>query len=565
EKEFQRLLDASGVDAEENARLVKKLHSIEKELGSANSRKGVFGCLIFLVIVGVIVAAIVCYSSMKNNDQQISLYSGGAVVIGILLFFFWILPGFSSASRRSSELKKQLEEVKQAAWDQMKPLNERYDWDIVTRLISKICPIINFDPYCTQGRLSELENHFGWDGSYNNEQRSILFSQCGDLQGNPFAFCEVLAQDWDTKTYYGSITIHWKERERDADGKVYTVTRSETLTTSVDAPIPSYAVEKFVIYGNEAAPDLTFSRGPSALSDAGDGWFDKRRMKSELKKLKKFSENLDDESQYTLMSNHDFEVLFHAVDRDHEIQFRLLYTPLAMQQIVNLLKDKQIGYGDDFKYTKDHMINIVAPNHLRDFSLSTDPAIYASFDLESARAFFITHNMEYFRQVYFSLAPILCVPLYQQHRTAKTIYGYTPGEESSFWEHEGMANYLGEDRFKHPASITANILKTSRVQRNGGTSTIAVTAHGYRGEERVEYVGKWGGDGKYHEVPVHWIEYLPVERTSHIQLSEKVPMEPTEKTRPLSGEAAELDGFLNSIGLDRAAAAYRRSVFAWMR
>lgn len=565
EKEFQRLLDASGVDAEENARLVKKIHSLEKELGSVNSRKSVFGCLMFLVIVCVIIAGFVCYSSVENSDQQATNYSIGAAVVGVLLFFMWILPAFRSASKRARELKEKLEEAKQAAWEQMQALNERYDWDIITRLIRTVCPIINFDPYFTKGRLEELESHFRWDGSYNNEQRSVLFSQSGDLQGNPFAFAEVLAQDWGTKTYSGSITIHWEERERDADGKSYTVSRSETLTATVDAPIPTYGVEKFVIYGNEAAPDLSFSRWPSSLSNAGDGWFDRMRMKSELKRLKEFSENLDDDSQYTLMSNHDFEVLFHAKNRDHEVQFRLLYTPLAMQQIVTLLKDKKVGYGDDFRYTKDHMINIVVPEHLREFSLSTDPSIYANYDLKAARDFFLKHNIEYFRQVYFSLAPILCVPLYQQHRTAKTIYGYTPGEESSFWEHEGMANYLGEDRFKHPASITTNILKTSCVQRNGSTSTIAVTAHGYRGEERVEYVGKWGGDGKYHEIPVHWTEYLPVERTSQIQLSERAPLEPSDKTRPLTGESAELDGFLSSIGLDRAAAAYRRSVFAWMR
>ena len=58
-----------------------------------------------------------------------------------------------------------------------------------------------------------------------------------------------------------------------------------------------------------------------------------------------------------MMANRAFEVLFHAVDRDHPIQFRLLFTPLAQEQTVKLLRDREIGYGDDFAFRKSRMMN----------------------------------------------------------------------------------------------------------------------------------------------------------------------------------------------------------------
>ena len=565
EEEFQRLLKASGVDEAENARRVAAIRKLEGQLSSAESKKGLLTMLMILLFLGLAAAGICCYHGFEIQNQDYQLYGGGAAAAILLLLITWVIPARSRASTQVSDLKQKLEEEKNAAYEQMAPLNALYDWDITSRLIHKVCPILNLDPYFTEGRLAELEDHFGWNRAYHTDQRSVLFSQSGDIQGNPFAFGEVLAQEWGKKTYSGSIVIHWRERCTDSKGKSYWVTRSETLVATVTKPIPVYGLEKFLIYGNDAAPDLSFSREPSSLSKAGNGWWDRHRMKREYKKLKKYSENLDDDSQYTLMSNQDFEVLFHAMNRDHEVQFRLLYTPLAMQQTVSLLKDQEVGYGDDFKFIKDHRMNTILPEHLRNFDLTTDPAIYRNYNLEDARRFFLTHNAEYFKQVYFSLAPLLCVPLYQQMRTAKTIYGYTPGEESSFWEHESLANYLGEERFRHPSSITRNILKTEKFSRNGQSSSVIVTAHGFRGEKHVEYITKWGGDGHTHEVPVEWIEYLPVEQVTQFELSEQIPVPMEAEDGPQTARD-RLQNLLGHFGgMTPLHAAYRRSVFAWMK
>lgn len=49
---------------------------------------------------------------------------------------------------------------------------------------------------------------------------------------------------------------------------------------------------------------------------------------------------------------------------------------------------------------------------------------------------------------------------------------------------------------------------------------VTVYAHGYRTEQRLTYISKWGGDGRSHRVPVCWVEYLPITGSGHIYMKE---------------------------------------------
>ena len=149
-----------------------------------------------------------------------------------------------------------------------------------------------------------------------------------------------------------------------------------------------------------------------------------------------------------------------------------------------------------------------------------NPKQYCNFDYDKAKADFYTINAEYFRAVYFALAPLLCVPMYQQIRPQSAIYGNDMPRRSSFWEHEALANFWGQDQFKHPSCVTNCILKTKECRLGDGKSSIAVYAYGYRTVQRLTYVSKYGGDGRWHKVPVYWDEYLPVTGQGRIDLQE---------------------------------------------
>lgn len=222
-----------------------------------------------------------------------------------------------------------------------------------------------------------------------------------------------------------------------------------------------------------------------------------------------------------MMSNSDFEVLFNTKDRDNEVEYRMLFTPLAQTALMKLMKDRTEGFGDDFSVLKRKMINVVFPEHLQSFNIDTDPQRFMGHRLESVRQNFIRANEEYFREIYFAFAPLLSIPLYQQTRTRKEIYGEDLIRSSSFWEWESLANFEGETRFAHPASITDNILKAGFLHDTAtGGKVIEVTANGFSGTERVDYVSVYGGDGRFHDVPVEWIQYTPVSRSTHVSIVE---------------------------------------------
>ncbi|MGN0866275.1 MAG: MAG1210 family protein [Oligosphaeraceae bacterium] len=569
-EEFQRLRTAAQVDEEANRASVKELEETTAQAGSASSTHTMCTFLLGLLVVVAIggccaVVAPNLEDVVPSENADACLLWGLLLGIGALvLIFLVVLPWRKRIQERLAQLNARIQELTRLTWQQMEPLNQRYDWDQLPRLIRQVCPMLNFDPYFTAGRMTELIQDFGLPEDFVEENCSVLFTQSGDMRGNPFVFLDVLAQEWGTETYYGHLTIHWRERVRDSEGHSHWVTRSETLTATYTAPKPVYSTRGLLLYGNDAAPTLYFSRSPSSLSQAGDGFLDRMRKKSALKKLKKFAENLDDESQYTMMSNEEFELLFHATDRSDEIQFRLLFTPLAMSQMVNLLKDGKVGYGDDFAFTKMGRINAISARHMSDFSLDTNPQTFATNSIDEAERRFMARAQEYFRQVFFAMAPCLCIPLYQQMQSTRTIYGYKPGETSCSWEQESLANYMGEGYFAHPQSITRNILKVGKVTRTKNAGDVQVTSHGFKGVERRTYVSVWGGDGKCHDVPVDWIEYLPVKRTSSFSLAEQIPTDLAAKVQPLRGEErTNLDEFLEQSGLRRDNAVYRRHIFAW--
>jgi hypothetical protein len=199
----------------------------------------------------------------------------------------------------------------------------------------------------------------------------------------------------------------------------------------------------------------------------------------------------------------------------------LLFTPIAQQQIIALMRDTEDAYGDDFSVRKRKKINVVYPAHFYDFNIDTNPARFQDYNFELVKERFMKINEEYFRAVYFAFAPLLSIPLYQQIRTRKNIYGADLLNKSTFWEWESLVNHQGEEIFAHPSCATSNILKTKLLRTvDNSQHDLQVTAHGFSETPRVDYVRVHGGDGRWHTIDVHWYEYNPVSRQSHVSIAE---------------------------------------------
>ena len=514
EETFAELAAEANVNIEANHETCRQLYATEDVLSSVKTCIGWWTALSVLLWLGVAAGVVAALFFHQELESQVLVCIAIAALVATIFLFVSVHPRLKKLKAERDDLASKAEQLKNEAWEQMAPLNRLYDWDVLTRMMTKTVPRLEFDPYFTTQRLADLKMTYNWDDSFNAE-RSVVYSHSGLINGNPFVICRTRKMEMGSKTYYGSKTITWTRRERGADGKYHTVRHSEVLTASVTAPYPEYFEKTRLIYGNTAAPDLIFYRKQSGLAGKEDSLSFKWKKHS----LRRKARNLTN-ADFAMMTNEEFEVAFNTSNRNNNQQFALLFTPLAQESMLKLLEDREAGYGDDFDFDKNKMINTITPNHMQELNLDMNPDQYRHFDYDKAKADFYTINARYFRAIYFSLAPLLCVPIYQQIRPLSDIYGRDMQRHSSFWEHEALASFWGQDHFKHPSCVTDCILKTEQTQGRDDSSTITVHAYGYRSVQRLTYISKWGGDGRSHRVPVYWDEYLPVTGQGNIYMKE---------------------------------------------
>lgn len=522
---FEDLVRTSGVNEQENIALVTEIKDLETSKSSkASTRKGWKAGRIASIIVAIGLAILAF--SLGDWNYLWLLPAVGLIV----LVFAKFNPEIKKLDDIVAQLDAEITEKKDVAWSQMAPLNALHSWDVARKLFQSTFPTAALDAYFANGRHDDLTENYDLSDDFMNG-RSALFSQGGSIGGNPFVISRYIQHWMGVMSYSGSIIIYWTEYVRDSDGNQRAVQRSQTLTATVTKPYPMFTPHTALIYGHEAAPNLSFSRQPSSLSDLDDGAFNNWRKEKAVKKVEKMARKAvkSGNSGITAMANREFEALFNAVDRDNEIEFRLLFTPLAQQEMVNLMKDKDVAYGDDFAFSKYGKLNVVEPRHLGSTALDNSPRNFVSYDIEEARATFNNLHNAYFKSIYFGLAPLLTVPLYRENRSLPALKTNKDSENLSPWEHEAMANVIGGAAFAHPDSITENLLKTSRISHSNGVDTVSVTAYGYAGFPRVDIVPMLGGDGNWHEVPVNWTEYIQVERESQFYVgvtsSEDTPVD----------------------------------------
>lgn len=521
EKYFDDLVEKSGIDVEENRETVKKYKATLAEAENAakkekNARR-LRGFVIFLTVISLIVGVASIYLFTQDGSLG-SLSPTLTLVIGIILVVLGIgfivliclkLNKMVKERKKYKEIKeKEAQELKDLCWSQMAPLNALYDWNMSTDLVKQTTPLINLDKYFDGRKLQYLMEKYGLVEN-TDPTCSTYFVQSGTIVGNPFIIHRTFNQNWVNQVYTGHLTIHWTTTERDSNGRTVTKHHTQTLTATVTKPKPNYFYDTELMYLNDAAPDLIFNRTKSGINSMNDKEIDKYIKKGE-KELEKMSQKaIKEGGKFQKMVNGEFDVLFGATDRNDEIQYRLLFTPLAQRNMVKLLRTKE-PYGDDFDFSKYLQLNLIRSDHSQNFNYYGDPKKYISYDYDISRNTFIDYNNTYFKGIFFDLAPILSIPLYQQHQPEEYIYGDTYGSNVASYEQEAMSNSYDPDEMKHPNSITDVINKTQFIGKVGDADRVLVSSHSFYGEERVDYIPVRGGDGYYHDVPVPWIEYLPL-------------------------------------------------------
>ena len=574
EKHFDNLTEKAGTNVDENQRQCKIYYEeskIAEELTKKNNgKKALKGFLIFLIIL-LFLASVVGFVSLFVDELKQMIPLTAAIPMGVvgLLGGVGLIFLVVKLSKQIKDLQKLIDEhtqkaneARDAAYKELASLFNLYEWNMAAGLMSKTTPLIQLDPVFDGEKYTYLSEKYGFQ-EYQGDDSSVVYVQSGSILGNPFIFQKCRVQNWVNHTYEGTLTITWTETYTDSDGHSHTTTRSETLHAYVTKPVPNYYLDTVLIYGNQAAPDLSFSREPTDINNMND-----KQIASYIKKFDKKLDKLVDESikkggNFTRLHNEEFEALFNALDRDHETQFRLLFTPLGQKNMIALLRGKDVAFGDDFYFTKRKKLNFVKSMHMQGSdSLDKNPAALMHFDYKVAKKIFIDYCDKYLKDVYFNLAPVISIPVYQQHKTIEYIYENKFKHNVTQSETESAANSFDINLFKHPATRSLGvILKSHFDEKVDNADRYIISAHSFEGIDRVTYVSVYGGDGRYHDVPVHWVEYLPIVKDTPFMIADtnadKLGFQELYKT-------GKFNTMMEKFGVSASGTSYRKRLFSFL-
>ena len=452
---FDALVEKSGVDVDANRETVAKLNAVTVKHAEATKRaNSILSVKVFAIVTTVfafIAGVVFVVGAVLGNSIPIWGSALGACLcfaLGIGLIAVLVLKVNKVLEHRKkivAEAEEKMNELRSEAYSQLAPLNALYDHGMFSDIIASTTPLLVFDRNVGLRRLDRMSGKYGYPVSNDDPNSSIVLMQSGEVIGNPFAFVRRVTHRMGSRVYTGSRTVTWTEHYTDSEGHSHTVTESQTLTASVTKPCPEYGETTELVYANDAAPDLTFSRKPSGVSNMSEKQVERTVKKGE-KKLKKLAHDHmtdnDPTTNFTQMANSEFDVLFGATDRNNEVQFRLLYTPLAQRNTIELIRSKE-PYGDDFDFVKRGPLNYIMSRHMQGFPLDADPSRFVGFDVDAAKLNFRAFFNEYFQAVFFDFAPILSIPLYQQQKPAEYIYKREYPSNCTCYEAEVMANALG--------------------------------------------------------------------------------------------------------------------------
>lgn len=485
EKFLEDLVRRSGIDIQQNRLTVKQYDQYQADLAKLRKKLNWWRFLRVLMCITILLIPLVILKiTPKIRDLRAQV---------------------EQADQRADELLAQANE-------QMLPLNRLFTETDALRIIESTIPLISFADHFTVEQEANMKINYDFT-DVEGENTSTTDVLAGTYNENPFLFENRVLQTMGTETYHGYKTISWTETYRDSNGKLRTRTRSETLHATVTKPKPFYHNQVMLNYCAQGAPELSFSRDADHVEQRSERSLQRLVKRGERTLQKKTEEAISENGDFMSMSNTEFEVLFDALNRTNEVQFRTMFTPLAQTNMVDLLTS-QVGYGDDFYFIKSRRTNRIVAEHSQGRPVKLPPDSYVSYSYDIIKENFCRENQEFFKAVYFDFAPIWAIPMYQERpvHSLKPIPDYD--QLYSRKECEVLANTVAPEYVVHPRTQTQAIVKSSFIGSQNGVDETCITAYSFDIQRRTDYVTVHGGDGHFHSVAVDWDDYLPLEHSS---------------------------------------------------
>ncbi len=521
---FEALLKDSRIDVEVNRESVREYDEILSSKEKDEKKLKWVKRASFLIVVAIVYLILLEIDGIQklryflDNGQPIK--DAVVKVLGVtFIMVALIILNFKYLQRKKrglneviNHLEKVLKEKEEECYSQVEPLLNLFDNNMANQIITDIIPTLVLDEDFKMERYGNLVRNFGL-ATRLGEDFSTSDIISGEILGNPFIVIKNILNKVENQEYTGSLNVSWTEHYTE-NGERKSRTVRQTLTASVIKPKQVFENKITLVFGNEAAEHLSFSREAQYVHNLND-----KKLHSYIervqKEIKRRSEKaIKNGGSFLEMGNLEFDALFKALDRDNEVEFRVLFTPIAQRNMINLIKDKE--FGDDFNYHKIQRLNNISND--RDWLLNIPRSYYRDFSYDRIEEKYYNINKSYFSNFYRLFLPILSIPIYHQHKSLKYIYGNEFNCNYNPYTSEIMANLLGEGVFSHPESTTKSILKTNTLLTKGDVDLVEVMSKSYKEVQRTDYISVRAGNGKYYDVPINWIDYVPLTSTGKMEL-----------------------------------------------
>ncbi|TQC51416.1 hypothetical protein E1I18_02755 [Mycoplasmopsis mucosicanis] len=504
---FDEYTQRSGINIEENRLQSQKVYQLQRQVDDIEKRiRNLKNWKIFTIVmlctsISVLILCSLIIGLSKTSEVNGGLIAGIVLSIVGIITTIGVLAGVISPRRKQvdslyAQKRKEYEHEKAIAFQQVLPLVSLFKRGVLQKMFMQTMPFIKLYPNLTNQQIALMNKQFNISfDKVKTEENCVISLQSGSIYGNPFVFSRMLEHEMRTKTYTGTLTISWVSTSNNRS-----ITHTQTLHASVTKPCPYYDEPTTLLFGTQAAPELKFERACQQINMLSEGQ-KKKLIKQTTKEYKK-------DTGITPLTNMEFESFWKVPVRNNEAQYRLLFTPLAQKNILSLLQDKTIGYGDEYDFVKDGTLAMIIAEHMQKMKFEENMDIYwTMFSYDNILNEFKSQAFNYFKDLYFSFALYFSIPIFQQTKTSDFIYEEWTNNKSNWLEYENNLTKVS-NLFKHPDVKTPVILNVKPISTDASGDVVEVNSFGYDMIERVSYISVLGGDGRYHDVPVHWTEYI---------------------------------------------------------
>lgn len=523
----------------EKDRTLEKAINHEKSVNAklTSRKKGLkAGMILFFVLAAFLaICAVIAYFINKESAKY--AYNGGTkistatilfIVFSVICFILAIAPFvvlFHKTKKQLQSSDNLLKKLLAEARENLTPILNIFKHGATQQIINETIPEIEIYKYFSTKNQYDFASRSPEMFDYiDNLEVSCLDVINGTINKFPFVISKLRRHKMGTKTYTGHLTITYTVTTTDANGNRVTTVRTQVLTATVTKPCPYYSNHVTMYYANDAAPNLSFKRERNYVHQLNSDQVNKL-IKKKTKEFEKLTTAATKKGKnFTMLGNNKFEALWNCANRDNEMEYRLMFTPLAQRSMTDVLLDNKVFYGDSFDFTKSKKINAIQSDALDRLEFTfNDLNISEAYSFNMLKTEFLRYNDQFFKALYSGLVPALSIPLYLKQRPIDVIFDNKDNELNlSQWQHEALVNESPRKAraFINPKNLdTVAMYKTFSIGKDDKSDDVGVYAWGYKIIPQIDYVPVYGNDGHTHMVPVHWDLYEPVDRFSKVKIN----------------------------------------------